>query len=56
MASEYRDRPDFPKRGLPIRSWPDLSRVMLRNILFANCDHEYVSIIVDELNIDSLIC
>jgi hypothetical protein len=66
MASEYRDLPDFPGHGLPLRSWPDLARVMLRNIAFAGCDHELVSLITstlslnslitDELNLNSLIC
>lgn len=28
MASEYRIASDFPHRGLPLRAWPDLSRVM----------------------------
>jgi hypothetical protein len=55
MASEYRDKSDFPKRGLTLRSWPDLARVMLRNILYAPCDHEFDSPIVDQLVIISMI-
>lgn len=55
MASEYRNYPDFPKRSLPVRSWPNFSRLMLRITLYADCEHEVYSIITDSLNMNSLI-
>ena len=55
MASEYRDFPDFPKRGLPLWSWPDLARVMKRNTFYSNCPYDLNSFIVDQLILVSLI-
>jgi hypothetical protein len=55
MASEYRPRSDFPKRGLPLWSWPDLARVMKRNAFYANCPHDLNSYIIEQLTIVSLI-
>lgn len=60
MASEYRIASDFPHRALPLRSWPDLSRVMT-----SIYDYQYLidseiiesgailSIITDSVNTDS---
>lgn len=52
MASEYRIASDFPHRALPLRSWPDLSRVMT-----SIYDYQYSveSEIIDSSSIISLI-
>jgi hypothetical protein len=51
MTCEYRLYPDFPKYALPLRSWPDLARLMLNEYI---CETLFDSIIVDTLALNSL--
>lgn len=55
MGSEYRDYADFPRRGLPLRSWPDLTRLMGLVETLSICPTDYDSIMIDAIDKYSLI-
>lgn len=55
MGSEYRDYPDFTRFTLPLRSWPDLTRLMGLVDSYIGCPTEFDSFIVDSISAYSLI-
>lgn len=65
MGSEFRDYADFPRRGFPLRSWIDRTRLMGLSETLRICPTEYISpiadavddanVITDSYSIDSII-